>query len=203
MAEKRGSYAKSGKRREALSSAALKLVQDKGHRNVTVGEVAELAGTSEPTVFYHFPTKESLLISALKQFDDDNIRAAGHEAGAIADMGHRAEVGVRRPHIPLLYAEMAGAAVDHENPANPYFQGRLARSLQVIATDIHRLQGEGKVDGAIDANMAARVLLACWEGLQFQWQHGPEFDIRTHLEWTIKAVLGPHALTPPQEQPDP
>lgn len=203
MAEKRGSYAKSSKRREALSSAALKLVQDKGHRNVTVSEVAEMAGTSEPTVFYHFPSKESLLISALKQFDDDNIRAAGHEAGAIADMGHRAEVGVRRPHIPLLYAEMAGAAVDRENPANPYFQGRLARSLQVIATDIHRLQGEGKVDGAIDADIAARILLACWEGLQFQWQHGPEFDIRAHLEWNIKAVLGPHALTPPEEQPEP
>ena len=98
MAEKRGEYAKSNKRREALSAAAPNLVQVKGHRNVTVSEVANMAGASEPTVFYHFPTKESLWISALKQFDDENIRSVGHEAGAIADMGHRAEVGVRRPH---------------------------------------------------------------------------------------------------------
>ncbi len=197
MAEKRGEYAKSNKRREALSAAALSLVQAKGHRNVTVSEVANMAGASEPTVFYHFPTKESLWISALKQFDDENIRSVGHEAGAIADMGHRAEVGVRRPHIPLLYAEMAGAAVDRENPANPYFQERMARSLQVIETDIQRLQDIGKVPADVDAHVAARVLLACWEGLQFQWQHGPEFDIRAHLEWNIRAVLGPDALTPP------
>lgn len=76
---------------------------------------------------------------------------------------------------------MAGAAADRENPAKPSFQGRLARSLQVIATDIHRLQDEGQVDVAIDTDMAACVLLACWEGLQFQWQHGPEFDIRAPL----------------------
>jgi AcrR family transcriptional regulator len=202
MAEKRGAYAKSNKRREALSEAALKLVQAKGHRNVTVAEVAELAGASEPTVFYHFPNKESLLISALKHFDDENIRSAGHEAGAIADMGHRAEIGVRRPHIPLLYAEMAGAAVDRENPANPYFRGRMTRSLQVVTTDIRRLQEAEKVPSDIDPEMAARVLLASWEGLQFQWQHGPEFDIRAHLEWTIRAVLGPDALSVPGVQPE-
>jgi AcrR family transcriptional regulator len=195
MAEKRGAYAKSSKRRQALSEATLRLVQEKGHRSVTVSEVAELAGASEPTVFYHFPTKESLLISALKQFDDENIRGEGAEAGAIADMGHRAEVGVRRPHIPLLYAEMAGAGVDREHPAHAYFQGRLARSLKVIATDIHRLQDGGAVPRDIDVDTAARLLLAAWEGLQFQWQHGPEFDIRAHLEWHIRAVLGPKALS--------
>lgn len=194
MAEKRGAYAKSNKRRQALSQATLKLVQAKGHRSVTVAEVAELAGTSEPTVFYHFPTKESLLISALKQFDDENIRGAGAEAGAIGDMGRRAELGVRRQHIPLLYAEMAGAAVDREHPANAYFQDRLARSLKVISTDIRRLQAGGAVPDDIDADTAARILLAAWEGLQFQWQHGPEFDIRAHMEWHIRAVLGPNAL---------
>ncbi|MBA4864710.1 hypothetical protein H1V43_25825 [Streptomyces sp. PSKA54] len=47
----------------------------------------------------------------------------------------------------------------------------------------------------IDADIAARILLAAWEGVQFQWHHGPEFDIRAHMEWRIRAVLGPNALT--------
>lgn len=153
-------------------------------------------------MFYHFPTKESLLIAALKQFDDENIRGAGSEAGAVADMGHRAELGVHRPHIPLLYAEMAGAAVDRAHPANAYFQDRLARSLRVISTDIRRLQQEGAVPGEVDADAAAQILLAAWEGLQFQWQHGPEFDIRSRMEWHIRAVLGPNALSTLNLQPD-
>jgi AcrR family transcriptional regulator len=194
VTQKRGPYAKSDQRRQSLSEAALTLVQAKGHRNVAVSEIAELAETSEPTVYYHFPTKESLLIAALKQFDDENIRARGAEAGAISEMGHRAEIGVRREHISRLYGEMAGAAVDPAHPAHLYFQERWARSLRVVATDIRRLQDEGRVPADVDADIAARMLLAAWEGLQFQWQHGPQFDIRALIEWNIRALLGPGAL---------
>lgn len=197
MAQKRGSYAKTSKLRQTLSEAALKLVQTRGHRSVTVSEIAQLAEVSEPTVFYHFPSKESLLISALKQHDDDHIRAVGAEAGAIADMGDRAHAGVRREHVSRLYAEMAGAAVDHEHPANPYFRERWAKSLSVISTDIRRLQAEGVVSADINADFAARLLLAAWEGLQLQWHHGPEFEIRDYMEWHITALLGPGALAAP------
>ena len=33
-----------------------------------------------------------------------------------------------------------------------------------------------------------------WRSQQYQWLHGPQFDIRSHLEWTIRAVLGPESL---------
>ena len=194
VTQKRGPYAKSGRRRQSLSEAALALVQERGHRNVGVAEIAEVAGTSEPTVYYHFPTKEGLLIAALKQFDDENIRARGHEAGAIADMGQRAEIGVQRQQISRLYGEMAGAAFDPEHPAHAYFQERWARSLSVVTTDIRRLQDEGRVPPETNPDIAARMLLAGWEGLQEQWHHGPQFDIRAHIEWHIRAVLGERAL---------
>ncbi len=38
------------------------------------------------------------------------------------------------------------------------------------------------------------MLLAGWEGLQEQWHHGPQFDIRAHIEWHIRAILGERAL---------
>lgn len=125
----------------------------------------------------------------MKQFDDENIRREGEEAGAIADMGDRAEIGVRRGPITRLYTELAGAAVDHAHPANPYFQGRWARSLHVVSTDIARLQREGVVPNSVDPHHAARAILAAWEGFQYQWLHGPEFDIRHELEATICDVL--------------
>jgi AcrR family transcriptional regulator len=194
MPRKRGPYAKSDQRKQALSKAALDLVREKGHRSVSVAEIAERAQTSEPTVYYHFPTKEGLLIAALKQHDDENIRAEGEEAGAIADMGSRAEVGVRRTNYARLYNELAGAAADPGHPANGFFQDRWARSVHVVATDIRRLQEEGSVPTEVDAQNAAHVLLAAWEGLQMQWMQGPPFDIRGQIEWHIRAVLGPGAL---------
>jgi len=194
MAQKRGPYAKSDQRRHVLSKAALDLVRKHGHRNVSVSDIAELAETSEATVFYHFPTKEALLIAALAQHDDENIRARGSEAGAIADMGARAEAGVQRTNYARLYNELAGAAADPAHPANEFFQARWARSTAVVATDIRRLQEAGRVDAAIDADATAHLLLAAWEGLQLQWMQGPAFDIRALIEAHIGALLGPDAL---------
>lgn len=194
MSTKRGPYAKSDKRRQALSKAALELVRTKGHRNVSVAEIAQLAETSEPTVYYHFPTKESLLIAALQQHDDENVRARGAEAGAIADMGERAEMGVGRTNYARLYNELAGAAADPAHPANTFFQERSTRSRDIVATDIRRLQAEGRVPSGVDADAAAHLLLAAWEGLQLQWMQGPPFDIRVLIETHIRALLGPAAL---------
>jgi AcrR family transcriptional regulator len=192
--QKRGPYAKSDQRRQELSKAALELVQERGHRSVAVSEIAERAETSEPTVFYHFPTKEALFIAALAQHDDENIRARGAEAGAIKDMGERVEVGVQRTNYARLYNELAGAAADPAHPANDFYQKRWARSLHVVSTDIRRLQTEGRVAGTVDADNAAHVILAAWEGLQLQWMQGPPFDIRAVIEWHIRALLGPDAL---------
>lgn len=194
MTRKRGPYAKTDQRRAALSKAALDLVREKGHRNVAVTEIAEVAGASEPTVYYHFPTKEALLIAALHQHDVENVRPEGAEAGAIADMGARAEVGVKRTNYGRLYNELAGAAADPEHPANEFFQLRWARSQQIVSTDIRNLQAQGRVDPGVDADIAAQLLLAAWEGLQLQWMQGPEFDIRARIEWHIRALLGPEAL---------
>jgi AcrR family transcriptional regulator len=194
MTSKRGPYAKSDVRRRSLSAAALELVRQKGHRNVAITEIAQLANTSEPTVYYHFPTKESLLIAALQQHDEENARARGHEAGAIAEMGSRAEAGVQRTNYARLYNELAGAAADPTHPANEFFRQRWARSVDVVAADIRRLQESGRVPADVNADDAAHLLLAAWEGLQLQWMQGPPFDIRALIETHIRALLGPDAL---------
>ncbi|CAH0191937.1 HTH-type transcriptional regulator BetI [Microbacterium oxydans] len=194
MATKRGPYAKSDHRRQSLSRAALALIGERGHRNVSVPDIAERAETREPTAYYHFPTKESLLIAALQQHDDDNIRARGAEAGAIADMGERAALGVERTNFGRLYNELSGAAADPAHPANSYFQERWARSHHVVATDIRRLQAEGRARADVDADIAAQLILAAWEGLQLRWMQGPPFDIRGRIEWHIRALLGESVL---------
>ncbi|MGK9220355.1 MULTISPECIES: TetR family transcriptional regulator [unclassified Microbacterium] len=196
MAGRRGPYAKTDRRRAALGAAALELVRQKGHRNFAVAEVAAAAEVSEPTVYYHFPTKEDLLIAALQRHDEENMRAHGSAYGAIAEMGGRAAAGVERTHYARLYNELAGAAADPSHPANAFFRGRWARSITTVSLDIERLQALGRVSPGVDAPQAARLLLAAWEGLQLQWMQGPPFDIRAAVEAHIRIVLGERALEP-------
>lgn len=196
MAGKRGPYAKTDMRRAALGAAALELIRQKGHRNVAVAEVAAAAEVSEPTVYYHFPTKEELLIAALQRHDEENMRARGSAYGAIAEMGHRAAAGVERTHYARLYNELAGAAADPAHPANAFFRARWARSIATVSLDIERLQELGRVSRGVNAHQAAHLLLAAWEGLQLQWMQGPPFDIRATVEAHIRVVLGEQALEP-------
>jgi AcrR family transcriptional regulator len=57
--------------RDALTVAALRLVDERGLDKVTVEEITEAAGVSERTFFNYFATKHDALISDLTIEDDD------------------------------------------------------------------------------------------------------------------------------------
>ena len=52
--------------RQQLSDTATRMFLDRGFDAVRVAEVAEACGVSEKTVFYYFPTKESLVLDRLE-----------------------------------------------------------------------------------------------------------------------------------------
>lgn len=47
--------------REDILAAARRLFRDKGYAGTSTREIARLAGLRQPSLFHHFPTKESLL----------------------------------------------------------------------------------------------------------------------------------------------
>jgi AcrR family transcriptional regulator len=102
--------------RRAISDAATQLFMDNGFDNTTLGEVAEAAGVSEPTVLNYFPAKTDLF------FDEPEWYGAPPQA-----------VRERGP------AESAGAAVLHWYVADLQRRdaeghlGDLAVYLQTIA----------------------------------------------------------------------
>jgi AcrR family transcriptional regulator len=185
---KRGSYAKTGIRKQQIAGAALELIVERGHRSFTMADVARRAGISEQLVFYHFPTREVLLVAALQYFDDQEL---GREVppGALSKMAENARLGVRRENIVRLYAELSGASVDPAHPAHEYFQKRWARSRRGLTLDIQRLQSSGAIVESIDAYSVSRILLGAWEGLQLQWLHDPSFDIGEQLIRLADAML--------------
>ncbi len=61
--------------RETIAHAAYELFAERGFDNVTVADVAELAGTSVQTVFNYFPAKEDLVLNGRRLHEERLLRA--------------------------------------------------------------------------------------------------------------------------------
>lgn len=59
--------------RERIVSAAARLFYDKGIRNVGVDAVAEKAGVTKRTLYYHFTSKDDLIAAYLAARDQPNL----------------------------------------------------------------------------------------------------------------------------------
>ncbi|MEU6710647.1 TetR/AcrR family transcriptional regulator [Nonomuraea sp. NPDC046802] len=65
--------------RQRISEVALRLFDERGYEAVTVNEIAEAAGVAKVTLFNYFPTKDCLVLDAVK--DDTAAVVAGREEG--------------------------------------------------------------------------------------------------------------------------
>lgn len=194
-AGRRGPYARTKERRRTIADAALALVIERGHRDVTTLAVATRAGMSEAGLLYHYPTKETLLVAALARFDEEQLShlAPGE---ALESAPERAALGVRRNNIVHLYAALLGEASNPSHPAHDYFKERWRAGREIPARDIALLQERGEVDATIDPQRAATWILAAWDGLQSHWLVDPSFDIGTELGMLIDVVLGRTGTAP-------
>jgi AcrR family transcriptional regulator len=60
-------------RKETILEVALKLFAEKGFSETTVSEISEASGVAEGTIFYHFKSKEDLLLSILERLKEDIV----------------------------------------------------------------------------------------------------------------------------------
>jgi len=185
----RGSYAKTTQRRRAIAEAALELVLEKGHRSLITADVAQRAGLSEPGVLYHFPTKDDLLLAALR-LSDEHEWSTMPLGESVRLAPARAAESLRRINIVRLHTSMFGESSDPAHPAHEYFKERWRAGDERMVQSIERLQAAGVVDRAIDPYRASRWIHTAWEGLQLQWLTEQDFDVATELESLIERVLG-------------
>ena len=186
---RRGSYAKTAERRQAIAEAALELVLEKGHRSLITAEVAHRAGLSEPGVLYHYPTKDDLLLAALR-LSDEFEWATMPLGESVRRAPARAAESLRRINVVRLHTAMFGESSDPTHPAHEYFKERWRAGDERMVESIRRLQVAGVVDGTIEPYRASRWIHTAWEGLQLQWLAQPEFDIAAELESLIERILG-------------
>ncbi len=99
-------------KREALLSAAITVVAERGYSALTLDAVGAAAGVSKGGVLYHFPTKEALIAGLVDQlvsgFDADQAAAHGEDPAA---PGAWTRAFLRASAVPVQEASVQTAAV--------------------------------------------------------------------------------------------
>lgn len=195
----RGPYAKSADRRRVIASAALELVSEQSHTLVTMSEIAARAGVSERTLFYHFPTRDHVLIAALQlsdertgadvaSRDDSQLDDADQIVGLLARLDAEHEWKMR------LAVYLGARAQESDHPAHDHFAQHNAEAIQSFANMLRHRQSRGLAHPDLDPESVARRLVAVWDGLQAQWLIAPTFDLAAEILASFRQLSGQNVM---------
>lgn len=192
--DRRPPRARGGTRGRILETA-LGLFNARGPDRVTTAEIARTVGINEGNLYYHFRTKESLVLALFERFEG--------EAGMLADRNGNAPLGEARLYAEFLaewfsivwryrflFRDLSALAVGTPSLIEP------VRSLSArmrIAVDglINRMITEGFIaipEEDIPAILANVWIVSTYWAVYLNLQEGIEQLDDTHLGWGLNQV---------------
>lgn len=170
---RRGTYAKTGARRQEILKAAFEVFSSSGYRSGSLKDVADKVGLTQAGLLHHFPSKEALLEALLTFRDDESAIFTGALNAKGGDLLH-AMVDLTRhnttiPGLVALYCVLSAEATDPEHPAHKYFRDRYDWVRHLLTEAFSYMADEGKLRAGIKPAAGARQLIALMDGLQVQW----------------------------------
>jgi AcrR family transcriptional regulator len=170
----------------ALIDAATELFGERGYRGTSVQAIAERAGVSRGSIFWHFDSKEGLLWAvaarAFESWERDVLvpdvgTATGIEAVRRALAAHRRFLTERAGDLRLFYVLMFEALGPRPELA-PEF-ARLHANLRSMTVGwIERAIAAGEIRGDVDAGAVVTVITGALGGIAYQWLLDPGgFDL--------------------------
>lgn len=159
--------------RAKLINGALQLFSTSGYDGATVDDVSEAAGYSKGAYYFHFSTKEDILLELLRMWTENRtqVLAAGGETGADPrEMLHQTLAGFLSytdvPEWPAVLLEFWAQAI-----RNPEVSKRLTQAYagwRKTLTEVFEQAAEQGVVGGESAADAAAVALAAHDGYAVQ-----------------------------------
>jgi AcrR family transcriptional regulator len=161
-------------RKPQIISAAAEVLYERGLFDTRIGDIAERAGTSAPTILYYFESKDRLLEEAVDQTDRDFYErlteGQARQEGAVDKLVHLIEeisLGPGGLSDWTLWMEMWVRARRDPAVRDAYF--RLDRRQRKLIADIVREgQADGQFDRDVDAEEFALALSGLMDGLGVQ-----------------------------------
>lgn len=143
---------------DRLLAATLSVLDERGYRGATLGEIARRAGLTTGAIYANYESKEALLNAALGQryetlfrsaLDEvEDARASGGLQGALASILTGDRAVEHRAVMEVL------AAASRDEPVRPNVEKLLARRHQVVAS----LLDSGKESGALAQDVPTEAL---------------------------------------------
>ncbi len=184
--------------RGKLVEAALRVFATSGYERATVDDLAAAAGYSKGAYYFHFSTKEEILLELLDAWSED--RTARLESSASAD----------QPAAVVLM-EMVEALLSYEDdsPHQPSllleFWSQALRSEQVrrqlnaaydgwkdlLAGAFKRARDEGVIAEDVEPATASALALAVHDGLVLESCLGLPWAAKTSIRRLVAALLAP------------
>lgn len=165
-------------RRAEILEAATTLVAARGFNGVTLGEIAEACGLTNPGLLHYFPSKNDLLIAVLDRRDNLDYAwgfAAPPEGSENGPAQSRAaltrvvERNVEQRELIQLYTVLSAEALDPQHPAHDYFDRRLTESRQALADLVREWHPS--------PDAFALQVLSFMDGAQLNWLRDPRVDL--------------------------
>jgi AcrR family transcriptional regulator len=164
-------------RREQVLEVAIDAFGAEGFRGATTADIATKVGLTEPGLLYHFPSKQQLLLSLLEERAAEigkRLHERTVDAGLVRGLLDLAQRHEADPRFIRLLLVLAAESINRDHPAHDWFVARYRRAREQWTSDIAHEQGAGRLPADIDAQVAARLVLAILSGLELQHLLDPE-----------------------------
>jgi len=160
-------------RKEMIRIAATELFAERGFQATSTAEVAKRAGVSEGVIFYHFSTKEGILISLFEKIIEDFI-AGVDQVLAEAPNGLEAVLGClrlnqamndqRSQEVLVLVRDMPASFTEPDSPYRHRMEAGTDRLLELFSRAITFGQRDGTIRPC-DQGKTAYLLLGVIIGM--------------------------------------
>jgi AcrR family transcriptional regulator len=158
-------------RRRILHAAAHELVE-RGYAGASLRRIAEGAGLQLGSLYFHFETKDELMLEVLRDAVDfalEQLNLAVAHAGPAATPGDRVEVAITA-HIQTLHsAGDRGAAVANGPKTFPAevrrrYVAQVRRYTQAWDELLAAAQDDGTIDPGLDRRALRELLMSAMNG---------------------------------------
>lgn len=181
--------------REAILTATLQMLRERGIANLTTREVAARAGVSDASVYYHFRDRAGLLqavfeagmqplayLSTLAEDQRDLLEVLMGAAQALESFFDEA--------LPVMFAAQSDPEL-RESLAAHMRQRQLGphRGVKALGGYLHREQGAGRISADVDVEAVAMLLIDSCLGRAMRKQMLPSVGAKLpSLEETVRTI---------------
>jgi len=184
-------YSKGDAKREEILGGVMNALASGRLHNPSLRAIGQALEIEPAHILYYFGSREDLMMAVILRWDEVMSGHTISDPPSERFLDSYVEAlgkNQTQPGIVHLYLTFAAEAVDPSHAAHHFIQHRFERLRQNLSTAIQREQKCGKMSGAIDADIEARLLIALADGLQLQSLINPQMDSADHLRAAIEQL---------------